>query len=84
MDSLNRAIAGETDKNKGLMRDIGQCERDKGRIEMEKGEFKQIIERIEAKRGTERHEQELHLKQMRVKHQEDLNRVRTDYDMSLA
>lgn len=47
-------------------------------------DFKQALERVEAKRGTERQEQELQLKQMRVKHQEDLNRVRADYDMSLA
>ena len=60
------------------------AEKDKARIEIEKIEFKQAIETSEAKKGAERQEMELQLKQMRVKHQEDLNRVRMDYEMSLT
>ncbi len=84
LSKLERALTVESDRNKQLVRDIGQVEREKVRSEMEKNEFKQAVESGEARKGAERQEMELQLKQMRVKHQEDLNRVRTDYDMSLT
>jgi len=84
LSNLERALTVESDRNKQLVRDIGQVEREKVRSEMEKNEFKQAVESGEARKGAERQEMELQLKQMRVKHQEDLNRVRTDYDMSLT
>jgi hypothetical protein len=84
LSKLERALTVESDRNKQLVRDIGQVEREKVRSEMEKNEFKQAVESGEARKGAERQEMELQLKQMRVKHQEDLNRVRADYDMSLT
>ena len=84
LSKLERALTVESDRNKQLVRDIGQVEKEKVRSEMEKNEFKQAVESGEARKGAERQEMELQLKQMRVKHQEDLNRVRADYDMSLT
>jgi hypothetical protein len=81
---MERAVAVECERNKQLVREIGVAEKERARSERERVEFKQAVESCEARKGAERQEMELLLKQMRVKHQEDLNRVRGDYDMSLT
>ncbi len=59
LTNLERALTLESDRTKQLARDIGVLEKEKARVEMEKMEFKQAVERSEARKGAERQEMEL-------------------------
>ena len=59
LTNLERALTVESDRSKQLVRDISVLEKEKARVEMEKMEFKQAVERSEGRKGAERQEMEL-------------------------
>ena len=59
LTNLERALTVESDRSKQLVRDISVLEKERARVETEKMEFKQLVERSEGRKGAERQEMEL-------------------------